>query len=441
MPERRPGARELALHICLAVVSARQSLSGLLEDQLGALADDRDKALCSELCYGFCRFYFLFQADLAQLLRKPLKSRDQDVGVMLVLGMYQLRFMRVSDHAAVNETVKLTRVVGKDWARGMVNGTLRNYQRKCQSEQPGLGLDLTAAEQAQAYPQWLQQRIGADWPQYAPQVLAAGNQQPPMVIRVDLSRQTRDQYLAKLTQSDIVARAHPQVDSAIVLQRPVSIEDLPGFARADVSIQDAAAQLAAPLLDLEPGMRVLDACAAPGGKTLHILQSCANLDVLALDHDESRLQRVVQNLDRAQLKARTLAVDAAAVGEWASTAQFDRILLDVPCSASGIIRRHPDIRILRRDEDIAQLARQQQRLLSAVWSQLRPGGLLLYSTCSVFKAENEDQIQAFIADHDECVERPLNPVQWGQARPYGRQILPGVDEMDGFYYALLEKKD
>ncbi len=437
----RVDARRLALTVCLRVIEDHHSLSHALDQELPRLDKGHDRGFCTDMCYGVCRYYHVLNKALQSLLKKPLKSGNRDLHMVLLLGLYQLRFMRVAQHAAVNETVKLTSALNKSWARGLVNAVLRNYVRELndaqESDEPH---ELSAEEHLQAYPAWLIQRISLDWPDKSESIFAAGNQQPPMVIRVDTARVSRDAYCEQLAAAGLGANHHPLVDSALVLDQPISVESLPGFDVGLVSVQDASAQLAAPLLDCQPGLRVLDACAAPGGKTLHLLQRNPNLNLLALDKDSERLERVQQNLTRAGQSANLVHADAADVSEWFDGEPFDRILLDAPCTASGIIRRHPDIRLLRQAGDIDGLRRQQERLLNALWPLLMPGGRLLYSTCSLFKAENEQQIGRFLRLHQDCMEVPLKSVKWGLERRPGRQILPGMDQMDGFYYACLEKR-
>jgi 16S rRNA (cytosine967-C5)-methyltransferase len=440
LPDKMQNARQLALKICQLVVLKGQSLSSQLEKQLSHLDNSRDQGLCSELCYGFCRYYFLLSAELKPLFKKPLKGKDFDIQIILLLGLYQIRFMRIDDHAAVNETVNLVIYQRKKWARGLVNAILRNYLREHASEDPLTRARLKDYEHALAYPQWMQQQFAVDWGSDAPMLMQAANQSPPMVLRVDTRQTSRKAYLELLDENQIPARPHELITSAVTLQNALSVDQIPGFDRGLVSVQDSSAQIAAPLLDCQPGMRVLDACAAPGGKTLHIMQSAEQLEMFALDKDEQRLQRVAQNIRRANLDAKLIHADAAQIESWFDGIQFDRILLDAPCSASGIIRRHPDIRILRQAEDIQQLVQQQRNLLDALWPLLINGGRMLYSTCSVFHAENELQISNFCDRQVDCIELPLNSVQWGVQRPYGRQILPGFHDMDGFYYALLEKR-
>ena len=378
--------RQIALDVCYQLVAHGLSLNELLEQHSKNLQSDRDRAFCSELCFGFCRYYYVLQAELKKLLKKPLKARDQDVQIVMLLGLYQIRFMRVENHAAVNESVKLLHKKKKVWAKGLVNAVLRSFIRN-QSEQNESDLQLSAEEHVQAYPEWLSRKVSEEWGEHANQVLQAGNQRAPMVLRVDLRQISMANYLQQLSDLSINAIQHPIVEQAVILQGPLEVTALPGFSSGLVSVQDAAAQLAAVLLECKPGMRVLDACAAPGGKTLHILQSSKDLQVIALDKDEQRLHRVTENLQRASVEAQLKCADAALTDSWFDGNLFDRILLDAPCSASGIIRRHPDIRILRREKDIAGLVAQQERLLKAMWPLLKPGGRLLYSTCSIFKDE------------------------------------------------------
>lgn len=432
-------SRQIALKICQQVVQHGQSLSRQLESQLGELPNDRDRAFCTELCYGLNRYYYVLLKLLNGLLKKPFKSRDRDIQIILLLGLYQIRFMRVEDHAAVDESVKLLRSLNKSWAKGVVNAVLRSYLRQLENDGHSDLDELNEQEHRMAYPDWIRARIEKDWGDEAPEVLRAGNRRAPMVLRVNVDGVTRQDYLERLNEQSITAQPHPLVPQAIVLDSPVDIEQLPGFDEALISVQDSSAQIAAGLLECKPGMRVLDACAAPGGKTLHIMQSCENVQMTAVDKDESRLNRVLQNLQRAGLSAQLVCADASQPQTWSDNGFYDRILLDVPCSATGIIRRHPDIRLLRQSQDIDNLIQAQRKLLVSMWKLLAPGGRLVYSTCSIIKAENEEQIASFLGIQQDCVEQPLNTVQWGVQRPVGRQILTGSDDMDGFYYACLEK--
>ena len=348
------------------------------------------------------------------------------------MGLYQILLMRIDDHAAVNESVKLVHQLKKDWARGLVNAVLRQVIRD--------GIDIQPAQHMLSYPEWMQEKIGLDWPQHCRDIAQAGNDRAPLTLRVDLHRNSAAAIVEILREQGINATRHEVVDSAITLEKPCDVTKLEVFNAGLVSVQDAAAQLAAGILDCKSGMRVLDACAAPGGKTAHLLQYSDDLDMIALDQDASRLKRVEQNLQRIGRQAQLVCGDAANPAAWYDGERFDRILADVPCSGSGVMRRHPDIKLLRRDSDIPQLVSQQKKILSALWHLLKPGGLLLYSTCSIFKDENERQIEWFVENHDNCTEKSLKSVQWGQECSFGRQIFPGDHNMDGFFYACLQKE-
>ncbi|MFA6164262.1 MAG: 16S rRNA (cytosine(967)-C(5))-methyltransferase RsmB [Methylobacter sp.] len=425
--------RLIAALVLSRVMQDGQSLTAALDKALQTVESSKDRAFIQALCYGVCRQYHRLDFILNQLLDKPLK--DTDVKALALVGLYQLKFMRVKSHAAVSETVLATRK--KPWAKSLINAVLRTYLR----EQEGLERKADKFQVAAlSHPEWLIKQIEQDWPEQAQKILLENNQQPPMALRVNLSRTSRDHYLQALMDKDIAAVAVSFCPSAIMLDKPVPVDLLPGFAEGLVSVQDAAAQLAAELLDVQPGHRVLDVCAAPGGKTAHILESQSQLkELVAVDIDESRMQRVSENCQRLNLQAKLVVGDAANPEGWWDGKPFDRILLDAPCSALGVIRRHPDIKLLRRAEDIKPLLALQKAILQAVWPLLAPGGLLLYATCSILKQENEQQVQAFLAEHDDAVELSID-AEWGSAGACGRQILTGESTMDGFYYARISKQ-
>ena len=425
--------RLIAALVLSRVMQDGQSLTAALDKALQTVESSKDRAFIQALCYGVCRQYHRLDFILNQLLDKPLK--DTDVKALALVGLYQLKFMRVKSHAAVSETVLATRK--KPWAKSLINAVLRTYLR----EQEGLENKADKFQVAAlSHPEWLIKQIEQDWPEQAQKILLENNQQPPMALRVNLSRTSRDHYLQALMDKDIAAVAVSFCPSAIMLDKPVPVDLLPGFAEGLVSVQDAAAQLAAELLDVQPGHRVLDVCAAPGGKTAHILESQSQLkELVAVDIDESRMQRVSENCQRLNLQAKLVVGDAANPEGWWDGKPFDRILLDAPCSALGVIRRHPDIKLLRRAEDIKPLLALQKAILQAVWPLLAPGGLLLYATCSILKQENEQQVQAFLAEHDDAVELSID-AEWGSAGACGRQILTGESTMDGFYYARISKQ-
>ena len=414
------------------VLQDGQSLTTALESALQRVESGKDRAFIQALCYGVCRYYHRLDFILSELLDKPLK--DQDVKALALVGLYQLKYMRVKPHAAVSETVLAARK--KPWAKALINALLRSYLREQESlEQKADNVQDVAV----SHPYWLIKQIEQDWPQQAQQILLENNQQPPMALRVNLTRISRNQYLQQLNEQGIVAVAVSFCPSAIILDNPVAVDLLPGFSEGLVSVQDTAAQLAAGLLDVQAGHRVLDVCAAPGGKAAHILEYQPKLkELVAVDVDESRMQRVSDTLQRLNLPARLVVGNAANPPDWWDGQFFDRILLDAPCSALGVIRRHPDIKLLRRIEDIEPLQALQKNILHAVWLLLAPGGIMLYATCSILKQENEQQIEAFLAEHPNAVELPIEAT-WGFAGNHGRQIMTGESAMDGFYYARLGK--
>lgn len=428
-------ARAVAAKIIKQVLLQQASLNSLFAEQLPKLPEN-ERGLCQQLCYGVLRFQPQLQALSDQLLKKPFKNKDADILALILCGLYQLRSMRVPEHAALSETVNASKALGKNWAAGLINATLRNYQR----QQKELEANIKNNPAAQfAHPQWLIDRFKKDWPEQWQQILTANNQQAPMILRVNRGHFTRDEYLTLLAQNEIGASALSECRQGIILDKACDVFDLPGFSAGSISVQDGAAQVAAELLQLESGQRVLDACAAPGGKTGHILESADNLEVTALDIDDKRLQQVEQNLERLNLSATLIAADASNIDAWWDKKQFDRILIDAPCSGSGVIRRHPDIKQLRREQDIDNLTIQQRELLEQLWPLLKPDGLLVYTTCSAFKKENEDQIRDFLQRHPEAEEYcPANEPAARQT--FGYQRLPGDDQLDGFYYACLRRR-
>ncbi len=425
--------RWIALQAILQVLDHGRSLDEVFNSSWyqSQTVEKRNLALSRELVFGFCRWYFVLSSLLVSRLKKPLRARDRDIEIILMLGLYQLLVMSTEAHAAVNETVKLASAQKKDWARGLINAVLRGVIRE--------KIELDSNAPAQAYPDWVIARIRHDWGEQAERVLIQGNQRPPLTLRVDTRQVGRDNIIDNLRSAGIEASKHQCVETAIELPTPREVTRLPGFEQGILSVQDAAAQIAANLLECETGARVLDACAAPGGKTSHLLQRYDDIELEALDNSEIRLERLRQNLQRIDKPARILTGDAANPDNWFTGNNYDCILADIPCSSSGVMRRHPDIKLLRRESDIMSLLAQQRKILDALWRLLKPGGKMLYSTCSVFKVENEVQIAKFLERHTDCVEIALDNVAWGEQRPHGRQILTGSDNMDGFYYALLTK--
>lgn len=454
-------------------------LNGNLSTLLEAgqqLLEPSQRPLLQELTYGSVRHFPTLEFLAQQRLKKPLRAKDHDVYCLILLGLYQLRYMRIAPHAAINETVDAAPALGKQWAKGFVNAVLRNYQRDTVRESRDQAIndliapDLTAATDAIRYnmPEWLLQKFSSSWPEHWQQLAVQSNHRPPMVLRVNTRIYTVGQYLEQLQKQGIEALQHVLVPSAIVLSEPIAVEQLPGFAQGHVSVQDAAAQLATVLLEQElrefgHQHRILDACAAPGGKTGHLLEQSAAGHLSALDISESRLQRVGENLERLGVSERAtlITADAAAVDSWWDGQLFDLILLDAPCSGTGVIRRQPDIKLLRTAKELSILASMQQNLAESLWPLLKPGGKLLYVTCSVLPEENRAQAKRLKAKWPDAVEVNLiarverltvaNPgdrasglqsgstdVACSHDSP-GFQVLTGDNGMDGFYYWLVEK--
>jgi 16S rRNA (cytosine967-C5)-methyltransferase len=433
--------RATAARVLAQVIGQGRSLTPALEQAHKDAGQQR--ALVQELCYGTLRHYYRLDAVLNGLLRKPFKSKDADLHALLLLGLYQLTEMRIPDHAAVTETVSAVADLKKEWARGLTNGVLRTFAR---------GTSQYLAEAAATepgrwnHPAWLIEQIRNAWPNEWTAVLEANNARAPMTLRVNRARLDANTYFAQLAATNLAAQICHHSPAGVALAAPVDVAALPGFGDGAVSVQDEAAQLAAGLLQLAPGQRVLDVCAAPGGKTAHILETEPGLsELVAVDVDAERAGRVADTLARLRLKARVVTGDARNPQQWWDGQPFDRILLDAPCSATGVIRRHPDIKLLRRAEDIAALAATQADILDAVWPLLRPGGMLVYATCSVLPQENALQMQSFLQRCSDAQPQAMD-VKWGRAVEVGRQILPGdgategYEGMDGFYYACLLKR-
>ncbi|WP_456372170.1 16S rRNA (cytosine(967)-C(5))-methyltransferase RsmB [Thiolapillus sp.] len=445
-PGRQPKGRGkgdsgalLRAQLALVIRSVLQghSLTEALQQGREKVAQ-RDQALLAELAYGVCREYYRLDALSAMLLRQPLREKDLDIQALLLGGFYQLLHTRVPAHAAIGASAGAARLLRKKWAVALVNGVLRRFQREQQtllsrlrqSESPQLRYQL---------PQWLVDALQQAWPEQAQALFRGLSLRPPFTLRVNLRRNSLSDYACLLKQAGLTARPVKAVPTALMLDEAVSVDRLPGFFQGAVSVQDAGAQLAASLLDAQPGMEVLDACAAPGGKTGHLLEHTAGLRLTAVDVDEKRLRRVEENMQRLGFSPNLVPGDASRPeGEWAAR-HYDRILADVPCTATGVIRRHPDIRLLRRPADVFELQQRQQRIMDALWPLLRPGGKMLYATCSLLAEENDAQVARFLRKQPDASAVMLQPGR-GINRRHGLQLLPDTLETDGFYYALLEKQ-
>jgi len=430
MNPRLAAARALA-----AVLSGKASLNSSLPAQLDKV-DERDRGLTQDLAFGTARWQPRLDLLAAQLLQKPFKAADADVQALLLVGLYQLFYSRIPAHAAIGETVGCADKLKKPWAKGLLNAVLRRAQREGEELLAGMERDPVVRT---AHPRWLQKSLKAFWPEQWEAICAANNAHPPMILRVNRRHHSRDAYLALLAEAGIGASACQYSRDGIVLAEACDVRGLPGFAEGWVSVQDEAAQLSADLLELAPGQRVLDACCAPGGKTCHLLEAEPGLaHMTAIDLEAKRLTRVRENLDRLQLDAELIACDARDTASWWDGKPFQRILLDAPCSATGVIRRHPDIKLTRQADDIPALATLQGELLDALWPTLEVGGMLLYATCSSLPTENTEVIDAFLARTPGARELDL-ATEAGLRQPHGRQLLAQEGGHDGFYYAKLIK--
>lgn len=429
-------ARALAAAVLTEILTRRQTITTILPSRLEQLSNSKDRALVQELCYGVMRWYFRLEQILATMLQKDLKQKHLDIKLLLLVGLYQFNFLHVPEHAVVSATVAACDDLQKPWAKKLVNAILRRYQRERLLLTERFRLDINFLH---AHPDWLVRELQREYPSDWLQIIAANNRHPPMFLRINQRLTTRAEYLDKLSKVSIPATIVPHSPVGIKLSQAVDVESLPGFREGLVSVQDLAAQLAAPLLESDRGQRILDACAAPGGKLAHILETVNSpCEVVAVELVPARAERLRQSLIRLRTQARVIEADARTAASWWDGMQFERILLDAPCSASGVIRRHPDIKVLRSAEDLPAVTRTQKELLAALWPLLKPGGKLLYSTCSVLGCENDLQISEFMATHHDARTDTIQ-AEWGLPTVYGRQIVTGQDDMDGFYYARLEK--
>ncbi|WP_108945037.1 16S rRNA (cytosine(967)-C(5))-methyltransferase RsmB [Shewanella halifaxensis] len=422
--------RALAAKVVFQVLEKGISLSVALPEQQRNLENGKDKALLAELCYGVMRYLPQLDKQVSDCMSKQMKGKQRIVHQLLLVGCYQLYFTRIPSHAAISETAEACRQLKFEGLVKVVNGVLRTIQRQ---EKP-----LATDNDTLAYntPAWIIKRLKEAYPDSWQNVIEQSHERPPMWLRNNQQSQTRETYLQALAGLDIEAEAGNSPDS-ILLSSPRDVMQLPGFETGAASVQDGAAQWAATLLAPQGEELVLDACAAPGGKSCHLLELAPNIKLVAVDFDAKRLERVQQNLDRLSLTAEVIHGDAADIDSWWQGEKFDRILLDAPCSATGVIRRHPDIKWLRKNNDIEELAQLQSKIFDHCWKWLKPGGTLLYATCSILPQENKDQVSAFLARTPDATLVPIEE----QANPndIGWQIVPGQNSMDGFYYARLVK--
>lgn len=400
----------------------------------GAFTDTSPPFL-KELVYGVTRWYWRLESFAHSLLHKPLRNKDADLMSLILVGLYQLWKLDVPHHAAINETVDACNQLQKTWAKNLVNAVLRGYLRKQDV------LDEGISEAARySHPDWLVRHVRNAWPDYWQTILSANNERAPMVLRVNVQRMDRARYIEELDACGIVGNCDHLSEHGVVLAEPVSVHTLPGFAEGWVSVQDSAAQWAAQILPLSKGQRVLDACAAPGGKLTHILELYPEAGrVLAIDSNAERLGKIRENLQRISVDADLMVADARQTENWWDGNQFDCVVVDAPCTGSGVLRRRPDIKHLRRATDLSATVEIQMQILSRLWEIVVPGGYLLYITCSIFPEENRHQVEKFSKQHDDVEFSTLQPPA-GLCDAFGVQTLPGVHETDGFYFSLMHKR-
>ena len=419
--------RVSAARVIDVVLHRGRSLKATLAAALPALADPRDRALVEAIVFTALRQRARFDAALEAWLAKPLGARDHELRALLHAGFAQLS-LGMPDHAVVAATVDAARALGRPHQAGLVNAVLRRAQRE----------GLPAAGDEAAWPRWLAQRIRTDWPGQADAIFAASAEEAPMWLRVHARATTRDGYLERLHEAGIDGQVDASLPDAIRLDAALPVQQLPGFDDGVVSVQDGAAQRVADALSPRPQARVLDACAAPGGKAAHLAERDPSLRILALDVDSRRVRRMQDGFARLKLDIEAAAADATRPDTWWDGVPFDAILLDAPCSATGIVRRQPDVLLHRRETDIAALVDAQAMLLDAAWPMLAAGGTLLYATCSILREENAAQVEAFLARTADAALEPLE-AGFGHDTGFGAQRLPGEAGMDGFFYARLRK--
>jgi 16S rRNA (cytosine967-C5)-methyltransferase len=431
--------RATAAQALASIVFDGASMRAAFAEFSTKLPQARDRALLSALLHEGARWWLRYVAALPHLLDKPLASREREIEALLVLGLIQIQVMKMPEYAAVAATVQAARNLRKPGFAGLINAILRRWLRERDTLMPLIDADAATRS---AHPQWLLDLFAKDWGDASSNIAEANNREAPLWLRVNAKRSSRDNVIAQFATASIAVESVAGLSHALVLPTSADVTQLPGFSDGHFSVQDGAAQFAAGLLDLNPGQRVLDACAAPGGKTAHILES-ADVELLAIDRDERRLPRMRENLERLGLnrpRVSLRAADASQPSSWWDGKLFDRILLDAPCSASGIVRRQPDIKLHRRPTDIDAMRKTQASLLDALWPLLKPGGRLVYATCSVLADENAHQVSTFLSRRPDAHPTASRPENWRIAGA-GSQNLPAEHGMDGFFYAVVEKNN
>jgi 16S rRNA (cytosine967-C5)-methyltransferase len=428
--------RVMASKLVAQVLAGKRSLKAVIQQNITELNDPRDRALLEAICFTTLRHHRYYEFVLSQWLSKPLPRKDYAIQCLLLTGLAQLHGMKMPSHAVVSASVDAAKQVGQESQAKLVNAILRRATREA------LPVSSNQAIQS-SHPDWLIKQLQHEWPKNFNDILWANNEAAPLWLRVNSLRSSRDDLLADFSAAQVACEAPTSPDKSIRVHEHQALTNLPGWSAGKFLVQDGAAQLAVEALEVKPGDYVLDACAAPGGKTAHLAELIGEGRILALDIASARLAPINETLERLGLESTRIQVkmaDASDPASWWDEEKFDAILLDAPCSATGIIRRQPDIKWHRKADDIPRLVDIQSRILRALWPLLKPGGRLLYCTCSVLKAENEFQINGFLSDHKDAKVVPLDD-KFGHASGLGRQRFPGEDNMDGFFYALLHKRD
>jgi 16S rRNA (cytosine967-C5)-methyltransferase len=434
MNDKTSSVRLVAIRVLESILLNKGSLSTQLARKQAEVKAEHIPQL-KEICFGVSRQFPKLNSFALYMLEKPFQEKDLDIYAAILIALYQIDYMDTPEHAAVNEAVESAKLIGKPWAGKLVNAILRRYLREADDIKAVLN-DMPSV--AHSHPKWILKRFNKHWKNEFEQIVEANNARPPMCLRVNLSRVSRETQMDKLSAIGIENEKGQFSESAIYLKQATSVQSLPGFFDGDMSVQDEAAQLSASLLAVKEGEKVLDACAAPGGKTGHLLES-ADIELTAVELEPWRLAKIEENLERLSFNAALICADSGDLGSWWDKEPFDKVLLDVPCSATGVIRRNPDIKINRKPADIDELVEIQKQLINNIWLTLKPGGKLLYATCSVMPEENEKQMADFLNETPNAQEIMLD-VAWGKKVSHGIQLLPTKNSHDGFYYCLIEKK-
>lgn len=427
-------SRLAATKVLAAILSGNGSLSTQLS-RYQHLVRPEQQAHLKELCFGSCRWFPRLNTVALSMLKSPFKEQDMDLYAALITGLYQIDYMNTPDHASVSETVDLAKKFNKEWAVKLLNGVLRRYLREKEAIHSQLA-EIPSFKYSQ--PKWFLKRLQKYWPDYWESIVEESSAHPPMCLRVNQTSVSRETLMQTLENKQISTVSGKYSNSALYLESPISLSDVEEFGLGYFSVQDEAAQLAATLLSPQANERILDACAAPGGKTGHILEKEPSVNLTAVELEPWRLEKIKENLTRLNLSATLISSDVSQLEAWWDGKLFDKILLDAPCSATGVIRRNPDIKINRKPDDIAELSKIQKNILDSVWQTLKPGGVLLYATCSILPEENTLQISQFLQTHSEATDVKIES-DWGVDQEHGKQLFPQRNGHDGFYYCLLKK--